>query len=226
MDKSSAQSPGNAREGIWTLVEEIDRYLARMPGPGIAEVRSGIARAHGKAVQPKIVSSNAVVETHLPSALGILSGTHSELASAIGGALPWLRWVNYSAYPLDEIGEGFASNHAFASILGDGSLIDAHDFSLGLFLISPHVLYRDHSHPAPELYAPLTGPHGWRFQPNGQLSMLDAHQPVWNEPNQSHLTKVGSTPFLCIYCWTKDVDESAVVRHASDWAELEELQLN
>ncbi len=36
---------------------------------------------------------------------------------------------------------------------------------MGLFVIAPHVLYRDHAHAAPELYLPLTGPHGWRFAP-------------------------------------------------------------
>ena len=45
-----------------------------------------------------------------------------------------------------EIGESFADGHAFASIAGRDALFAAEDFELGLFLIAPHVLYRDHCH--------------------------------------------------------------------------------
>ena len=52
-----------------------------------------------------------------------------------------------------------------------------------------------------------------------------AHQPVWNEPFQPHLTKVGPMPFLSLYCWTRDNDKPARVLAATDWAELEALRL-
>jgi hypothetical protein len=87
------------------------------------------------------------------------------------------------------------------------------------------VLYRDHCHQAPELYAPLTGSHGWRFKPGAPLTVKQAHEPVWNEPNRPHLTKVGRVPFLALYCWTRDNDKPARVLHASDWAELEAMRL-
>ena len=58
---------------------------------------------------------------------------------------------------------------------------------------------------APELYAPLTGPHGWRFAPGRPLIVKPAGEPVWNPPLQPHLTKVGPHPFLCLFAWTRDV---------------------
>jgi hypothetical protein len=87
------------------------------------------------------------------------------------------------------------------------------------------VLYRDHCHKAPELYVPLTGPHGWRFGPGMPLIVKPAHHPVWNDPYAPHLTKVGAVPLLCLFGWTRDVAEVARVIPAPDWAELEALRL-
>ncbi|MDZ7908534.1 MAG: dimethylsulfonioproprionate lyase family protein [Gemmobacter sp.] len=117
----------------------------------------------------------------------------------------------------------FADGHAFASLLGEAAPIPAQDFDLGLFLIAPHVLYRDHAHAAPELYAPLTGPHGWRFGPGRPLVLKPAHQPVWNPPQRPHLTKVGALPFLCLFAWTREVNSPARVIPADDWPALEAL---
>lgn len=206
------------------LVEEIDRYLATLPGPGVAEVRSLIARWQGG---PLVVApaANAVVDEHLPAALAALSPTQPALAAAIGAAAPHLPWVTYDAYPPEEIGPGFRLGHAFATLIGAGGAIAADDFDLGLFLIAPHVLYRDHAHPAPELYAPLTGPHGWRFGPRTPLVLKPAHEPVWNLPEAPHLTKVGPVPFLCIFGWTRDTKYPAHVIAADDWAELEAMRI-
>ncbi len=108
------------------------------------------------------------------------------LAKAIAEARPFLHWVSYDAYPREDIGAGFADNHAFASIIGEGCPIEAVDFDLGLFIIAPHLFYRDHHHAAPELYAPLTGPHGWRFKPGDPL--------VWKEADRSRLEQSLGAP--------------------------------
>ena len=138
--------------------------------------------------------------------------------------MPHLDWITYDAFG-PSIGAGYAQGHAYATLIGDKAAISARDFDFGLFLIAPHVLYRDHRHPAPELYAPLTGPHGWRFGVGDPLIVKDAHQPVWNDPNRPHLTKVGPVPFLALFGWTRDVQAVAEVIPAEDWAELEALRL-
>ncbi|MDW4549393.1 dimethylsulfonioproprionate lyase family protein [Defluviimonas sp. D31] len=203
------------------LLGEIDRYLAGLSGPGISETRAGLAAHRDGPVRPGAQSDLAVVRAHLPDALAALATERPALAAAIEEAMPHLGWRAYDSYPPEEIGAAFRAGHAYASLIGEGA-IPAEDFDLGLFLIAPGLLYRDHAHSAPELYAPLTGPHGWRFAPDAPLVIKPAHEPVWNAPDVPHLTKVGPRPFLCIYCWTKDANEPARIIPAGDWDALEQ----
>jgi len=212
-----------AEAAIRDLLNEADLYLATLPGPGVPEVRAGLNHWRNGPVMAGD-ADNTVVDAHLPAALDALLTTHPALARAIAAAAPFLTWVTYEAYG-PAIGEAFARGHAFASLIGEEAAVSAQDFDLGLFLIAPHILYRDHQHPAPELYAPLTGPHGWRFGPGTPLIVKPAHQPVWNDPDRPHLTKVGPVPFLALFGWTRDVQAPAVVIPADDWAELEALRL-
>lgn len=202
------------------LYAEARDYLLALSHPGAEEVRQGLPLDPGldRQLAPK---PNAVVAECLASALATLAPTHPTLAAAIGAAAGQLEWITYDAYPLEQIGEAFANGHAFASIRGEAGPFQAQDFDLGLFLIRPHTLYRDHFHAAPELYAPLTGPHGWRFMPMDPLQIKPAHQPVWNPPMRPHLTKTGAVPFLALFVWTCDVNLPAQVMGAPDWAKLE-----
>lgn len=199
-------------------------YLSALDHPGAAEVRAGLPADPGPGtVMPQ--SANAVVERWLQPALDLVAQDQPGLAAAIAGARDQLDWASYDAYPPDLIGKGFAGGHAFASIAGEVAPFPAKDYDMGLFLIGPGILYRDHSHPAPELYAPLTGPHGWRFGIGRPLIVKPAHAPVWNPPHRPHLTKVGAVPFLGLYAWTKDVNELAVVLPAEDWTALEDVKI-
>ena len=67
------------------------------------------------------------------------------------------------------------------------------------------------------------GPHGWRFGADRPLVMKPAHMPVWNPPEQPHLTRVGPLPFLAIYVWTRDVTLPARILPSTDWDRLEML---
>lgn len=211
---------------VRALIAEIAVYLGGLPGPGVAEVIAGMNRwaAGPVTLAARSATANPVLQAHLPNALAALGKSHPTLAQAIARAAPWLKWITYDLYG-DTIGEQFARGHAYATLIGEGASVPAHDFDLGLFLIAPHVLYRDHCHRAPELYAPLTGPHGWRFAPDLPLQIKPAHEPVWNEPYRPHLTKVGPLPFLALFGWPRDVREAARVLQAQDWAELEALRL-
>lgn len=206
------------------LLDSATAYLNGLSHAGGADVRAGLARS-AFAMVPAFGTSHPVVDRWLQPALQEVSGREPRLASAIAAAAPFLSWVGYDAYPRAEIGESFAQGHAFARIIGSGAPYAAADFEMGLFLIAPHVLYRDHCHPAPELYAPLTGPHGWRFGPGRPLVVKPAGEPIWNPPLRPHLTKVGSTPFLSLFAWTRDVAMPAQVIAAGDWTELEALTL-
>jgi len=204
------------------LIAGIDGYLSRFDGGEVRGVREGIARWQDGPV-------------HDVPAARVSACRHMEAALAAMGALPlagqlsdlWrdLAWTTYDLYPPAEIGEAFAAGHAFASLIGSDAPLKADGFELGLFLIAPHVLYRDHHHAAAELYAPLTGPHGWRFRPGDALEWRDAHVPVCNPPWRPHATKVGHIPFLCIFGWTGDVNEPARVLPSDDRPALEALRL-
>ena len=208
----------NAETVIRNLVSEIETYVSHLKGPGIASVLEGMNRWARGPVRPVQRYTLSVCD-HLGPAVEAMGKT--SLAKAIDDARPFLSWVSYDAYPRDEIGAHFAGNHAFASIIGEGCSFEAVDFDLGLFLIAPNLFYRDHHHAAPELYAPLTGPHGWRFKPGDPLVWKEAHEPVWNRAWQPHATMTGDTPFLSIFCWTKDVALPAKVLSSSDWPTLE-----
>lgn len=207
-----------------TLFDEACAYVNGLRHPGQADVRAGLAAVHRTPRLPD-ARPNPVVDRWLAPALATVDTARQPLARAIAAAAPQLAWITYDGYPRDRIGEAFATGHAYASILGEDAPFAATDFDMGLFLIAPHVLYRDHCHAAPELYAPLTGPHGWRFGPGTALQVLPAHQPVWNPTLQPHMTKVGAVPFLCLFVWTRDVDQTAMVIPADDWPELEALRL-
>jgi hypothetical protein len=219
-----APPTGANRSAVLRLYQAARDYVLTLDHPGAAEVRAGLPADPGPE-RPMPPRANAVADRWLAAGLAPLAITHPALASAIAAAAPLLEWVTYDAYPRAQIGEAFATGHAFASILGGDAPFAARDFDLGLFLIAPNTLYRDHHHAAPELYAPLTGPHGWRFGPGRPLIVKPAHQPVWNPPHQPHLTKVGAVPFLSLFVWTRDVNETAQVIPADDWPELEAAQI-
>jgi hypothetical protein len=204
------------------LIDEVERYLGRLKGAeaGIAAVRQGIAtRMSGVFKQSE---GRAPICGSLPAALNLArQQDNASLADAIDQAGPYLSWVTYDSYPRELIGPRFPKAHAFVSLIGMGAPFEAEDYDLGLFLIEPRTLYRDHRHLAPELYAPITGPHRWRFGIDDPWHSLEANIPVWNEPQRVHATLVGEQPFLAVFAWTRDVTAPASVVPAPDWQEIE-----
>jgi hypothetical protein len=215
--------PLSTTHAIATLMDLVDTYLAGLPGPGAADVVRGLR--HWRKEPPATVEASWHPSLDLlPAALSAVRDSgQADLADAIEAAAPALAWAPYSLYPIEEIGRSFAGGHAFATLIGEGAPYPSDDFDLGLFLIAPGVFYRDHQHAAPELYAPLTGPHGWRFRPGDPLTWHPAHHPVWNDAWQPHATKVGAVPFLCLYGWTRDVAMPARVIAAQDWPDIESV---
>jgi hypothetical protein len=212
-------------QAIRTLIEAIDTHLAGFDGPGIAEVRAGIARwkrGPVRTVAPRRIPQTAHIDAGLDWAEASGNGA---LVAAIRKAMPFLEWQAYDPYPRDLIGDRYAQNHCMASIIGAGGHIEARDFDLGLFGFGADILYRDHHHAAPELYAPLTAPHGWRFRTGEPLDWREGFTPVWNEAWAQHAFRSGPVPFLCVFGWTRDVDVPARMIEAPDWAALESAPL-
>lgn len=206
---------------IRDLIGEIDLYLGSFTGPGVDDVLAGIVRWKGgpmRDVTPSRIRQTAYID-HALDWMEVQGDR--KLARAIRAAMPHLEWQAYDPYPRELVGDVYADNHCMASLIGEGGQIGAEDFDLGLFGFGPNILYRDHQHAAPELYAPLTGPHGWRFQSGQPLDWHSSYHPQWNEPWAQHAFKSGPAPYFCIYCWTKDTSLPANIVEAPDWAVLE-----
>jgi hypothetical protein len=205
---------------VRAAVAAIDRYLAGIDGSGAALVRDCIAAltdATPNGLAPRVVP---VCEL-LDEALRCVDDS-CDLARAFAEVRSCLHWTTYDEYPREDVGPRFPEAHAFASLVGPTGLLRSRDFELGLFLMAPNVLYRDHHHAAPELYVPLTGPHRWRFGTEAAWEDRPAHNPVWNDPWAIHAIITGTRPFLSIFSWTRDVDLPARLVHADDWPEIEE----
>ncbi len=213
-----------APAAVLELIGAIDAYLGALepdwddvagPRRELARVRSAGSRG------APVGTPGGPACGHLDAALDVAAGQGAApLAAAIRAASGALYWRTYDAYPAAQIGARFPGGHGFARLIGPGGTIHNDDFGLGLFVMAPRTFYRDHRHSAPELYAPLTGPHQWRFG-HGPWTSRPAHRPVWNEPMTVHATLSGNVPFLCVYIWTRDMDVPAELVEAADWTDIE-----
>ncbi len=198
-----------------TIADKVDGRSGR------AEVLDGLDAVDFRAIQLPAPREIPACH-HLSRAIEeVWRAGFGRLARAVEAARPFLAWTTYDAYRPEEIGQRFAATHAFAEIVGPGATFEAADYDLGLFLIGPHVLYRDHHHPAPELYLPLTGPTRWRFGTGAPWESRRAGETVWNVANRVHATIVDEKPLLCLYAWTKDVSLPALVDKAADWTTID-----
>ena len=97
----AAASIATAAAALQTLVDEADRYLATLPGPGVAEVRAGVAEwREGPVTRAAATTANRVVSAHLPAAAALLDRDRPALALAIAKVAPALDWVSYWPAPI------------------------------------------------------------------------------------------------------------------------------
>lgn len=172
--------------------------------------------------------SGGCVPTHselLSSAISSISDTRfSDLKSALVDAKNQLFWrVDDGGFYAEgaDVGEGYKNGNMHTLLIGPRDSLIAHSgLLLGLFLLAPNTLYRDHKHLAPEFYLPLTGPSGWRFD-LGDWQDCDAGTLIYNEPNRVHATRVYEVPFLAIFAWTRDISSACRVVFSDDWAAVE-----
>jgi len=78
--------------------------------------------------------------------------------------LVWVKDQDDYYLPGADLGEGYRKCNLHTSLIGPNGCGYYHpDFDLGIFMLGPQTLYRDHSHAAPELYVSLSEKTGWRF---------------------------------------------------------------
>ena len=122
----------------------------------------------------------------------------------------------------DDLGDGYKKCNLHTLLIGPDACGHQHpDFLLGIFMLGPRTLYRDHNHDAPELYLNLSEKSGWRF---GTLDWEDypAGSLIWNAAGDSHATRVYDKAFLSVFVWLENVNSSCNIIHCDDWAQIEQ----
>ena len=171
---------------------------------------------------PRGTRHDAVLKTAIA---GIVAPELCEIAACLQAAKDDLVWREDNAQfypPGADLGEGYAKCNLHTLLVGpDACGLHHPDFSLGIFMLGPRTLYRDHNHEAPELYLNLSETSGWRF---GTRDWRDypAGSLIWNAAGEPHATRVYDQPFLSVFVWLENVHSPCNVIHVDDWAEVEQ----
>ena len=148
-----------------------------------------------------------------------------EIANCLKAAKDDLVWREDNALfypPGADLGEGYKKCNLHTLLIGPDACGHHHpDFSLGIFMLGPRTLYRDHNHDAPELYLNLSEKSGWRF---GTRDWQDfpAGSLIWNAAGETHATRVYDEPFISVFVWLENVNSPCNVIHSDDWPKIEQ----
>jgi hypothetical protein len=122
------------------------------------------------------------------------------LVAELCAAAPRLAWRQ--SYEPREVGAAFLQNYGWTEFLGVPARI-----ACGVLLLGPATLYPPHSHPAEEVYVPLSGTAEWlqgdgvwRPQPPGSL--------IHHRSQETHAMRANDEPLLALYLW-RGADMSA-----------------
>lgn len=191
------------------LIGAVARGLDARQGEGIAEVLSRLAAQDvgGEAFREPEPRGLAVL-SHLPQCIGETLLLDPDLAAAIAAVEDGLRWLQSSSYTDESLGEGFTANYGWADIIGPDGFFAGDDFRLGLLMLGPNRHYRDHYHPAPELYWPLTSASRWS-RDGAPFAEKPQGATIWHPSMAMHATITDETPLLAVWCWTQDVGTPA-----------------
>ena len=150
-----------------------------------------------------------------------LLGIKESLAKVIGD----LRWNidNGDFYDKSsEIGDSYLLGNMNSELIGPKlGAFRSKELRLGLFLLEENIFYKDHKHKAPELYLNLTNGTQWRFAEMVWQNKR-AGSIVLNKPFDVHAMKVGSRPFLSIWCWPTNSNEKCILVPKTDWKKFDE----
>lgn len=135
--------------------------------------------------------------------------------------LAWHEDNNYYYENGADLGEGYCKCNLHTVLIGPDACGYYHDnFILGLFMLGPWTLYRDHQHTAPELYLNLSKRTGWRFN-SQDWHDHSAGSFVWNEANALHAMRVYDKPFMSVFIWLENIEYPCIVVPVNDWSEIE-----
>lgn len=212
--------------GLLRLIQE-QLQQRESHSPGVVEVLAGLKRhlenSHSTLAKNPVLPPDREVLLD-GSIAGITDPLLRPLADQIRLARNLLTWrVDYGLFYPEEadVGQAYLDGNMHSEMIGpNGCVFHDDDFSLGLFMLPPTTLYRDHDHAAPELYFNLTGPCGWRFD-KGCWQDFGAGSLIWNAEGLAHAMRTYEQSFLSVYSWTSNVNSLCRVVPADDWQEIE-----
>ena len=186
------------------LIGAIADGLGRRGGEGTAHTLERLARQDTGAAQfRQPVPQRQPVCAYLAQGVAASMMVDANLAAAIAAVEDRLQWRQSAGYSDAVLGEGFTANYGWCEFIGGNGFFPGDDFRLGLLLLGPNLHYKDHYHPAPELYWPLTGPSDWKRGAGG-FAVKAAGEIIWHKPFVMHATRTRETPLLALWCWTED----------------------
>lgn len=186
------------------LIGAIAQGLEKRGGEGTARVVDRLAHQDTSAAQfREPAPRRQAVCGHLAQCIAETMLVDANLAAALAAVEDRLNWCQSANYSDAVLGEGFMANYGWCEIVGSTGFFAGDDFRLGLLLLGPHRHYKDHYHPAPELYWPLTGPSDWKRGAGG-FETKAAGVTIWHKPFVMHATRTLDMPLLAVWCWTED----------------------
>jgi hypothetical protein len=196
-------------ENVRWLIGAIARGLSGRSGEGVSEVlerlaEQGLTANDFREVEPKSLP----VVRHLPDTIGECLLVDADLAAALAAVEDSLHWRQSEAYSDALLGEGFMANYGWSEIIGPRGFFPGDDFLLGLLMLGPGHHYRDHFHPAPELYWPLTAGSTWS-RDSGPFVEKPPGATGWHPSMAMHATQTGASPLLTVWSWTRDTGTPA-----------------
>ena len=195
----------NARK----LLNRIAWRLAQCSGEGVSETlarlgEQDISKQSFRLPEPQ----KQAVSRYLPDVIAETRLFDTAISEGIAATSQHLRWMQTKSYTDALLGEGFSANYAWCDLIGPAGFFPGDDFIVGLLMLGPNRHYKDHYHPAPELYWPMTAPSLWR-KADSDFIPRAAGEIIWHPSMTTHATKTSDKPLLAIWAWTRDVKTPA-----------------
>jgi hypothetical protein len=197
------------------LINAIARGLEQRRNEGVDEVLNRLSQQALDEQQFHILQPTRLpVLRQLAECTARAMLVDASVAASLAAVEEHLAWRRSPGYSDELLGEGFLDNYGWCELIGSEGFFKGDDFRLGLLMLGPHRHYKDHYHPAPELYWPLTGPTEWKRGAGG-FETREAGTTIWHPPLRIHATKTIDQPLLAVWAWTCDTATPAKLLETS-----------
>ena len=190
--------------GVAWLISAMTRDLTAIGGEGVSIALSRLAEqdmspSAFREPEPRTLPACAWLAETIAATMMV----SPSVSAALAEIAPHLRWKQNSNYSDELLGEGYMASYAYSEFIGPDGFYPGDDFLMGLLLLGPNRTYKDHAHPAPEIYWTLTGPSLWRRAP-GEFAARPAGSVIWHAPSVIHATRTQDQPLLALWIWTEN----------------------